>query len=89
MLAEIGRSILALEALAGFANRQAKQGDREHALKLLFIILNHPASLQETKDRADRVRAELEAQLTLRQIEAIQAQAGEKSFETVMEKLLS
>jgi predicted ATPase/transcriptional regulator with XRE-family HTH domain len=78
----------ALDALAGLASLQAKQGATEHALELLLIVLNHPASLQETKDRADHLRAELETQLTPLQVDVIQAHAGEKSFETVMEDLL-
>lgn len=78
----------ALEALASFASLQAEPDDRGHALELLLLILNHPASLQETKNRADRLRAELEAQLTPTRIEAIQAHAGEKTFEAVVEDLL-
>ena len=77
-----------LDALAGLANLQTKLGDREQALELLFMVLNHPASLQETKDRADHLRAELEAQLTPVQVEAIQAHVGEKTFEAVVEELL-
>jgi tetratricopeptide (TPR) repeat protein len=78
----------ALDALVGLANLRAKQSDMEHALELLLIVLNHPASWQETKDHADHLRAELEAQLNPIQIEAIQAHIREKSFETVMEDLL-
>jgi predicted ATPase/transcriptional regulator with XRE-family HTH domain len=78
----------ALDALAGMASLQAKQGDGEHALELLLIVLNHSGSLQETKDRADHLRVELQAEFTPTQIEAIQAHAGEKTFEEVMEDLL-
>jgi tetratricopeptide (TPR) repeat protein len=39
----------------------------------LWTVLNHPASLQETKNRAARLRTELEAQLTSQQVEAAQA----------------
>jgi hypothetical protein len=60
----------------------------EHALELLLIVLNHPASFQETKDRASDLRADLEAQLTPTLIEAIQAHAGEKTFDAVVEDLL-
>ena len=79
---------VALDVLAGFASLQAKQGDLEHALRLLLIVLNHPASWQETKDHADQLRAELETQLNLTQIETIQAHAGEKTFEIVVGDLL-
>jgi tetratricopeptide (TPR) repeat protein len=78
----------ALDALAGLASLQVKQGDGEHALELLLVVLNHPASSQETKDRADQLSAKLEAQLTPTQIEAIHAHTGEKTFEAVMEELL-
>ena len=79
---------VALEALTGFASLQANQGNMGYALEILLIVLNHPASLQETKNRAGDLRVEIEAQLTPIQIELIQAHAGEKTFETVVEDLL-
>ncbi|HET9588762.1 MAG TPA: hypothetical protein VFO91_08225, partial [Anaerolineales bacterium] len=85
---EIHATPVALEALAGFASLQAKQGDLEHALQLLLMVFNHPASLQETQNRASGLRADLKAQLTPAQIEAIQAHAAEKTFEAVVEDLL-
>jgi len=53
-----------------------------------LIALNHLASLQETKNRANRLCAELGTQLTPAQIEMIQTHAGEKTFESVVEELL-
>ncbi len=88
LVREGGFTPFALDALAGLASLQAKQGDRQHALELLLIVLNHPASLQETQDRADHLRSELEAQFTSTQIEAIQAHAAEKNFEAIVEELL-
>jgi predicted ATPase len=85
---EIHGTPVALEALAGFASLQAEQGNREHALELVLVVLNHPASLQVTKDRASALRVELEAQLSPIQIEVIQALAEEKSFEMVVGDLL-
>jgi hypothetical protein len=79
---------VALEALAGLASLQAEEGDMEYALELLLMVLNHPASFQETKNRASDLRADLEAQLTPTQIEAIQTHAAEKTFEAVVEDLL-
>jgi tetratricopeptide (TPR) repeat protein len=81
-------TFVALEALVGIATLKAKQGKIEQALELSLIVLSHSASLQETKIRADRLRAELEAQLTPTQIEAIHAHAGEKAFQSVVEDLL-
>jgi hypothetical protein len=79
---------VALEALAGFASLHAKQGDREHALELLLIVLHHPASFQETKDRAAQLRTELEAQLTSQQVEAAQARAKAKTFAAAVDESL-
>jgi len=79
---------IALEALVGITTLKAKQGNIEQALELSLIVLDHPASLQETKDRATRLRAELEAQLTPKQIEAVRVRTGEKTFETVVDQII-
>ena len=89
LVREGGFTPFALDALAGLASVQAKQDDREHALELLLIVLNHAASLQETKDRADQLRVELEIQLTPTQVQVIQTHAAEKNFEAVVEELLN
>jgi tetratricopeptide (TPR) repeat protein len=81
-------TFVALEALVGIATLKAKQGNIERALELLLIALNHPASLQETKNRADRLRAELEAHLTSQQVEAAQRRATAKTFEAAVEAIL-
>jgi predicted ATPase/DNA-binding XRE family transcriptional regulator len=81
-------TFVALEALVGIAMLKAKQGNIEQALELTWIALNHPATLQETKKRADRLRAELEAQLTATQIETIQAHVRVKTFEAALEELI-
>ena len=85
---EIHGTPVALEALVGLASLQAKRGDMEHALELLLIVLNHPASFQETKNRAAHLRVELEAQLTSQQVEAAQARAQAKTFEAVVDEVL-
>jgi predicted ATPase/transcriptional regulator with XRE-family HTH domain len=79
---------VALEALAGFASLQAKQGDLEHAFELVLIVLNHPASFQETRKRCSDLQANLEMQLTPAQVEAIWSLHGQKSFEAVVEDAL-
>lgn len=79
---------VALEALATFASLHAETEDRERAFELLLMVLDHPASLQETKNRADRLRAQLEAQLAPAQVEVIHLRAREKTLEEVVEDLL-
>jgi predicted ATPase/transcriptional regulator with XRE-family HTH domain len=79
---------VALEALVGIARLEAIQGRLEYALELLTIVLNNPASVQETKDRATHLSAELEVQLTTKQIETAQARARSKALEAVAEEVL-
>jgi predicted ATPase/DNA-binding XRE family transcriptional regulator len=79
---------VALEALVGLANLQAKRGERGYALQLLLIVLDHPASIQDTRNRAGQLKRELEAQLTSQQVEAAQAGAGAKSFEAAVDEIL-
>ncbi len=79
---------VALEALAGFASLQAKQGDMEHALELLLMVLNNPASIQDTRNRAKILRVELESRLTPQQIELAQVQARKQSFDQVVSQVL-
>jgi tetratricopeptide (TPR) repeat protein len=81
-------TFVALEALAGIATLKAEQGTIEQALELSLIVLDHPASLRETKNRTAHLRAELEAQLTPAQIESIHNDAREKTFEAVVEDFL-
>jgi predicted ATPase/transcriptional regulator with XRE-family HTH domain len=85
---EIHGTPVALEALAGFASLQAKQGNTQRALELLLIVLNHPASFQETKSRAAYLRAELEARLTRHQIEATEARVQVTNFEAAAAEVL-
>ena len=79
---------VALEALAGFASLKAKQGNMAHAHTLLLMILNHPASFQETRYRAADLRLELEAHLTPQQVEAAHERALAKTFETAVDEIL-
>ena len=79
---------VALEALVGLASLQSKDGDREHALELVLTVLNHSASVQETRNRAAHLNSGLEAQLTSRQVEAAQSRGQAKSLEAVVDEAL-
>jgi hypothetical protein len=68
---------------------RATEGATELALELATYILHHPASSKETQDRATQLRAELEAQLTLPQIEATQARTQDKSFDAIVREIVS
>jgi tetratricopeptide (TPR) repeat protein len=77
---------IALDALVGLTVVQAREGVAEPALEWVTHILQHPASTQEAKDRAEQLRAELEARLSAEQIRAIQGRA--RSFEAVVEEIV-
>jgi predicted ATPase/transcriptional regulator with XRE-family HTH domain len=81
-------TFIALEALLGLASLQAKRGDVEQALELLWIVLDHPTSIQDTRNRAAQLRIEWEAQLTKQQVEAAQARAQAKTLEVAIAELL-
>jgi predicted ATPase/transcriptional regulator with XRE-family HTH domain len=85
MAMEVQAIPLALDALIGLAYLQARAGRAERALEYSIGVLHHPAGAQEAKNRAKCLRAELEIQLSPRQIEAVQAQP--KTFEMIVKEI--
>lgn len=79
---------VALNALVGIASLYAKDGDPERALEGVIHGGGHPSSTQQTKDRAQALRAALGAQLSPEKTEAIQAQAREKTLEVLVSEML-
>ena len=79
---------IALEALVGLASLQAKQGDTEHALEMLLIVLKHPVITHETRKRATRLRVEVELQLTSGQVDTVRARSQAKTLESVVGEIL-
>jgi hypothetical protein len=77
-----------LDALLGIAALHRGKGDTGSALELVLHILQNPACTQETRDRAEQLRAELVAQLPAEQIDAIQARAQGKTLDTLVQELL-
>ena len=88
----IDREVQALpalaEAVASLASLLMQEGAGEQALKLALHVLDHAATAQSTKDRAQLLRIELEAQLTTQQLEAAQLRVHAKTFEAVVEDVL-
>ncbi len=78
----------ALEALVGFSNWQTKRGRLEAALETLDHVVRHPVCSQHISEHANHLRAEIEAQLTTRQIEDTLVQARASDFESVVKEIL-
>jgi tetratricopeptide (TPR) repeat protein len=85
---EIRGMPVVLEALVGIVSLRGKRGETPSALELLLIVLNHPACDQETRNRAEKLRAELAAQLTTQQAEVAQARARATTFEVAVAEIL-
>ena len=72
------KPVVALSALAGLAAVSARKGDAEAAVALVTFVLRHPCSAAETRRRAEKLRTELEAQLTPEQIQAAERRAASR-----------
>jgi tetratricopeptide (TPR) repeat protein len=81
-------TFIILEALVGIASLQAKRGNVDYAFELLLSVINHPASMQDTKDHADRLRVGWEAHLTSLQIKAAKERLKAKTFESTVNEVL-
>jgi predicted ATPase/transcriptional regulator with XRE-family HTH domain len=81
-------TLVALDALVGVASLKAKRGSLVAALEVLRIVLDHAATIQETKVRATKLATELEMKLTPCEIEAAHTAGGNSTFESVVEAIL-
>ncbi len=77
-----------LKAILGLASLYVLEGRNEPALELLHAILQHPAASQKTRDRAEKLRAELETRFTPKQIEAARSRAQSMTLESLAQVLL-
>ncbi len=61
-----------LDALVGFAQLELFDGNLQQALELLTYVIQHSAVQRETKDQAERLRAELTAKMTKEQVAQVE-----------------
>ncbi|NOH04700.1 MAG: helix-turn-helix domain-containing protein [Chloroflexi bacterium] len=85
--ASAGYNPNALDALVILAEIYAQRKMNQRALEMAEFALNHAASTQEMKERAGKLRVELEAQLTPEQIEAARARAQALSLDSIVGEL--
>jgi hypothetical protein len=76
-----------LYALLGIATLHAREGANERALELALHIGGHPSSNQQTKDRAQKLRLELESKLAPEQTEEARARAASLTLDTIVQEL--
>jgi len=86
MPAQINPNVL--NALIGLAELDAQEGKPRQALECTLYILGHSAAIQETKDRAERLRSELESQYTTEQIEAARSRAQSLTLDSLAREFM-
>ena len=79
---------IVLDALLGIAAVQAEQGNVEAALEMVVHVLQDPAHTQGVHNQAERLRANLETNLTAEQIDRIRARAQDKTQDALVRELL-
>ncbi|MGE5248665.1 MAG: tetratricopeptide repeat protein, partial [Bacteroidota bacterium] len=79
----------ALNALAGLAALAVHQEAGEETLELVLYILEHPASSQETRDLAARLKEELGAGLTPAEMDRVHRLAGAKTLDDFVRPVLT
>jgi predicted ATPase/DNA-binding XRE family transcriptional regulator len=77
----------ALMILVGWAALRLEEGDAEGAVEMLALVLAHPASTQETCDRAAWVMRGAEAHLTPYYVVAAQARGREQTIRAYLSGL--
>jgi predicted ATPase/transcriptional regulator with XRE-family HTH domain len=78
-----------LNALAGLATLFAREGYNERSLALILAVLANPASPSDTRDRAEKLRVEVEALLSPAQIAAAHSRPNAAALATVVGELVA
>lgn len=77
-------AVFMLSAVLGMAVLQARAGDVVTALVWVLAVLHHTTLHWETQQRAEALRAELQAQLTPEQIGQAQQEAVAQTFDAIL-----
>jgi len=77
---------IALETLSGLSHLYMQTNELERAFELSYYILNHPSSIQETKDQAGKIASEMENMLTNHQVQAIKEGIPNLSLEVIAKR---
>jgi len=75
--------------LIRLAQVHADRGDIARAYKWASLVSSHPASWQDSKNRAEKLRAELGSKLSARQLESIPFSSDEESLDDFVQETLA
>ena len=79
---------VALDVLVEMASLAWRAGDNRRAIELLALTLHHPASSRETRDKAERVLAQLAAQPRPDAVAPAQEREKPRALEEIVEEIL-
>jgi predicted ATPase/DNA-binding SARP family transcriptional activator len=80
---------IAIDALIGLAFLETNHKPAPETFELVLYLSQHPASAQETKDRANQLRMELESRLSQGEIEEAHRRSISKSLEQFASQALA
>jgi len=89
----IGREMQAFPILMANLIRLAQlhtdRGDIARAYEWATVVFDHPASWQDSKDRAEKLRAQLRSKLSAQELESIQLMAHTNSLDDLIQETLA
>lgn len=85
---DIGLVPLTMYALAGIARLLVKEGEKEQALELFELILQHPASEQDGRNTAQQGVSDLQTELPSRVFTAARKRGKKANLETAVHLVL-
>ncbi|MGB3712899.1 MAG: tetratricopeptide repeat protein [Candidatus Promineifilaceae bacterium] len=85
----IGAPPVILESIISIGELVAHEGDRKEASELATLVMNHPASRAESKERATRLLRQIESDMSVEDVEAMGKTVAQDDLESVAAKLLA
>jgi len=79
---------VALNVLVGIADIWIHRDEHLQALQIIAFVLQHPATAQQTRDRAERLQAQIESEVNPHERAAARERARTQSLEEVVEQAL-
>ncbi len=80
---------MVLHSLHGFANYYASIGQKERALKICYLIINHPEAEEDTSKRAIVSKAIIEATLSIDLLHSLQSTIDLPDLQEVVDQILA
>jgi len=85
---EINAAPVAIDILVGMAALMVKTGESEHALQLVGFALEHETAYKDTKERAERLRAEIGVELSPQVVSAWEERGRVESLDEIAKMVL-